>query len=139
MPSPLRPKDPRGSQRSSPPKPQRPYPTRGNEYDQPVVAPLIPAAVKPLAAELCAPNLPYFVRRTSSNELPIYHLRKRGGTKLLTLVRKVDGSVEALRDELRMSFAMDEAGVTINPVTKHVVLKGHLKPKIQQFLWERLF
>lgn len=83
--------------------------------------------------------MPYYVTRTSSNELPIYTLRKRGGNMLLTRVKKIDGDVEALRDELRSTLGLEQKQVVVNALTRHVLLKGHRKPEVERFLRERMF
>lgn len=96
--------------------------------------------MEPLEDHLCAPNLSYFVNRTSSNELPIYKLWKnQGGSLLLTHVKKIDGSVETLRNDLVKELKLKSEDVTINPVTRHILIKGHIKHLVQQFLWRRKF
>ena len=57
----------------------------------------------------------------------------------LTRVKKIDGNVEALRDELTMALGLDAKGVVVNSLTKHVMLKGHRKPAVEKFLRERMF
>ncbi len=73
----------------------------------------------------------------------MYHDVKRGGNLKLTLVRKVDGKVEALRDELRTtlgtSVGLDQDRVVVNGVTRQVVIKGHYKMEVERFLRERRF
>ncbi|KXL47218.1 hypothetical protein M433DRAFT_152944 [Acidomyces richmondensis BFW] len=134
-----RPKESRASHRTNHPRPTRAYPTRQPTHS-PVPSPrLTPSPIEPLPPAQCAPNLAYFVTRTSSNELPVYLLRKRGGNLKLTLVRKIDGRPEALRDELRQTLGLQEDQAMVNPVTKHVVLKGHFKNAVVKFLRERMF
>ncbi|TQS35602.1 hypothetical protein Golomagni_03970 [Golovinomyces magnicellulatus] len=65
----------------------------------------------------------YCVRRTPSNQLPIYHVEKNGGNKKLTRIRKVEGNVKALRDELREVLNLTEKECTINHLTGHVIVK----------------
>ncbi|KAJ4344982.1 54S ribosomal protein img2, mitochondrial, partial [Ascochyta clinopodiicola] len=69
-----------------------------------------------------------------SNNLPIYTDYKRGGNLLLTTVRKVTGDLQALRDELRVWLGKKDQEVTINDLTKHVVVKGHHTERIAEFL-----
>lgn len=140
MKSQLRPKDPHASRRASLPPKDRPYPTRGDSHKAKVAEPLIPGAVKSLEPALCAPNLPYFVNRTRGNELPVYNERKgQGRTQLRTIVSKIDGNVEKLRNELRGRLALPDSDVVINPVNKHIHIKGHHKKIVQHHLWERRF
>lgn len=134
-----RPKESKASHRSNYPKKERLYPTRGASHNKPAVEKLIPDPVEPLAPHLCAPNLPYFVTRTPSKHLPIYTLRKAGGNKLVTRVKKVDGKPEVLRDELRELLGLGEKEVVINRNTGHIMIKGHHNSKIEHFLKQRMF
>ncbi|KAK5125221.1 hypothetical protein LTR85_000897 [Meristemomyces frigidus] len=134
-----RPKESRASHRSRHPRAERVYPTRHLVHTPTAPPKLTPEPVDPLPPTQCAPNLPYFVTRTPSNELPIYTLRKRGGNLKMTRVKKIDGKVDTLRDELRGVLGLQEKDCQVNPVTRHVVLKGHHKPEIEKFLRERMF
>lgn len=58
---------------------------------------------------------------------------------LLTRVKKIDGSVEALRDELKTALGLDAKEVVVNGLTRHVMLKGHRRPEVEKFLRERMF
>lgn len=92
-----------------------------------------------LPEDQSAPNLPYFVTRTPSNELPVYTLAKRGGNLKLTRVRKIDGKTESLRDELRTALGLREEEGWINRITGQIMLKGWWKGEVVQFLRERRF
>ncbi|KAI9885723.1 MAG: hypothetical protein M1823_002489 [Watsoniomyces obsoletus] len=70
---------------------------------------------------------------------PIYHLRKRGGNLLQTIIRKTEGNVDALRTELMQEFHLGEKEVSVNSLTKHVTLKGLRKVEVAQFLEQRGF
>nr|POE96937.1 54s ribosomal protein img2, mitochondrial [Quercus suber] len=134
-----RPKESRASHRSRHPTKQRDYPTRHTTHTPTERSALIPSPVVARPEQQCAPHLAYYVNRTSSKQLPIYLLRKRGGSLKLTQVRKIDGSAEALRDALRTELGLGDKEAVVNPITRHVVLKGHFKPQVQRFLKERLF
>jgi large subunit ribosomal protein L49 len=54
-------------------------------------------------------------------------------------VKKVDGSLTALRDVLREKLNLDEKHVIINARTRHVIIKGHYKQEVVQYLRERRF
>ncbi len=43
---------------------------------------------------------PFFVKRTSSNNLPVYTVTRRNGSLLFTEIRKVRGNSEELRAEI---------------------------------------
>ncbi|KAJ5485933.1 hypothetical protein N7530_000233 [Penicillium desertorum] len=51
-------------------------------------------------------NLPYFVRRTASNQLPVYVVTKAGGTKQLTKLQKTEGDLDALRNDLASAWEL---------------------------------
>ncbi|KAL9136270.1 MAG: hypothetical protein Q9175_002527 [Cornicularia normoerica] len=69
------------------------------------------------------PSLPYHVHRTASLNLPIYHLAKRGGNLHQTRIRKIEGNVEKLREEIVATFALREEAVVINRLTGHIIIK----------------
>lgn len=94
---------------------------------------------EPLTDAQRSPNLPYYVTRTPSNELPVYHFAKGGGNKPLTKVRRIDGDLEALRDALQQHLQLKWDDCAINSLTKHVVVKGHVKNEIRAFLQARNF
>jgi large subunit ribosomal protein L49 len=71
--------------------------------------------------------------------LPIYTLRKAGGNKPVTRVKKIDGKSEILRDELRELLGLAEKEVVINRTTGHIMIKGHHVTKIEYFLKQRAF
>lgn len=70
-------------------------------------------------------NLPYFVRRTGSNQLPVYLVTKAGGTKQLTKIQKTEGDLDALRDDLAYTLGVDlrSPDVSINRLNGHIVVK----------------
>ncbi|KAF6219286.1 hypothetical protein HO133_005111 [Letharia lupina] len=98
-------------------------------------------AVKPSAQVGLAalPPLPYHVHRTASQKLPIYHLAKRGGNLHQTRIRKIEGNVEKLREEIVAGLALKEETVVINRLTGHIIIKGWYKDNIKRFLEERHF
>jgi large subunit ribosomal protein L49 len=71
--------------------------------------------------------------------LPIYPLRKAGGNKLITRIKKVDGKSEVLRDELRELLGLKDKEAVINSTTGHIMIKGHHGPKIEHYLKQRAF
>lgn len=76
-------------------------------------------------------NLPYFVRRTPSNNLPVYLVTKAGGTKRQTKIQKTEGDLEALRTDLARALGLEPADgsgkkspdVTINQLNGHIIVK----------------
>ncbi|KAJ5094061.1 hypothetical protein N7456_009922 [Penicillium angulare] len=109
--------------------------------EQPISSPTpIPQTTQP-PAPLQLNNLPYFVRRTGSNQLPVYLDKKAGGTKQLTKIQKTEGDLDAFREDLARSLGVDvrSSDVSINRITGHIVVKGWRKPEILKFLRERNF
>ncbi|CAO3647003.1 unnamed protein product [Cunninghamella echinulata] len=51
-----------------------------------------------------ANNKSYTVSRTSNHGLPVYSEIKNGGTQQLTIIRRIEGNVEALKDEVATLF-----------------------------------
>jgi large subunit ribosomal protein L49 len=94
--------------------------------EQPVSpsAPISPKTKKPQPA-VQLNNLPYFVRRTGSNQLPVYLVTKAGGTKQLTKIQKTEGDLDALRDDLAYSLGVDvrSPDVSINRLNGHIIVK----------------
>ncbi|KAN0070414.1 Mitochondrial large subunit ribosomal protein (Img2) domain containing protein [Elaphomyces granulatus] len=92
-------------------------------------------------------NLPYFIRRTPSNQLPVYLVTKTGGTKRQTKIQKTEGDLDALRNDLARTLGLESGDpratkspeVTINRLNGHIIVKGWRKPEIQKFLLERNF
>jgi len=93
----------------------------------------------PHASELILPPPTYHVTRSGNNFLPVYTDFKRGGNLHLTAVRKITGDLAALRDELRDLLGKKDEDVTINPLTRQVLIKGHHKKQVQEFLIARGF
>ena len=71
--------------------------------------------------------------------MPVYTDYKRGGNLHTTTIRKVTGDATALRDELRVYLNKMEGEVRVNSLTNHVILKGHHKPEVEEFLRNRGF
>lgn len=70
-------------------------------------------------------NLPYFVHRTPSQQLPIYTDAKSGGTRKLTLLRKTDGNISALEEHLAKELGVPLKGKEIqsNRLNGNIVVK----------------
>ena len=74
------------------------------------------------------PPRPYFVNRTHSNNLPVFHERKAGGNQLWTLVKKGQGDVPALADHLAAALGLPRETLRINPVNNHIKIKVRRVP-----------
>lgn len=80
-------------------------------------AKVAPAIQNPLSP------LPYHIHRTASQQLPIYHLAKRGGNLHQTRIRKIDGDLMELKKDLRQALGLREEHIAINQLTRHIVIK----------------
>lgn len=77
-------------------------------------------------AKLQLKNLPYFIRRTASNQLPIYLVTKAGGTKQQTKIQKTEGDMDALKNDLALYLdarSPKSAEVTVNRLNGHIIVK----------------
>ncbi|KAK2754014.1 hypothetical protein FQN54_007183 [Arachnomyces sp. PD_36] len=74
-------------------------------------------------------NLPYFIRRTPSNQLPVYIVTKSGGTRQQTKIQKTEGDLDALRSDLARALGLESSGsakspeVVVNRTNGHIVVK----------------
>ncbi|CAH3140785.1 unnamed protein product [Porites lobata] len=80
-----------------------------------------PSGWVPPATE--SPNLPFFIKRSKFNNLPVYSDYKRGGNYKLTVIRKIKGDLQALDDCLRHHLGKD-INSQINELTSQVKIKG---------------
>lgn len=94
----------------------------------------------PAAANLQLTNLPYFIRRTPSNQLPVYLVTKAGGTKQQTKIQKTEGDMDALRSDLALYLGFESGDprapsspdVSINRLNGHITVKvGSGGPRTQ--------
>lgn len=65
----------------------------------------------------------YHIARSASNNYPVYTDYKRGGNLHTTVVRKITGDVQALRDELRLFLGKQDDQIFVNNLTKQVIVK----------------
>ncbi|CAO3608826.1 unnamed protein product [Mucor fragilis] len=79
----------------------------------------------------------YSVARTTNKGLPVYSEYKNGGTRLLTVVRRIEGDAQALIKDINTDFP--EAVVSLNAKTQHVVIKGHHVNEIKEWLISKGF
>ncbi|KAJ1960697.1 mitochondrial 54S ribosomal protein img2 [Dipsacomyces acuminosporus] len=92
------------------------------------------------SASTQAPELvtyPYFVQRTRFQSLPVYTDIKNGGTRKLTLVRRIEGDIEALRSDLVQ--ALEDSTIQINGVSRQLVIKGDRVKEVRAWLTKKGF
>ncbi|QSZ31428.1 hypothetical protein DSL72_000993 [Monilinia vaccinii-corymbosi] len=83
------------------------------------------------------PNQPYWVSRTPSKNLPVYLLAKAGGNLKQTKIRKIEGDIMKLKEQLEEAFSNKQ--IRVNQLTKQIIIKGWHKQDVEKFLEERHF
>lgn len=88
-------------------------------------------------------QLPYLITRTPSAQLPIYEHAKGGGTKHITVVRKLSGDLGALQSHLRDALGLGEGFidtkgrkkeyVSVNWTTRQVVIRGWRAAEVKRW------
>ncbi|KAJ2089830.1 mitochondrial 54S ribosomal protein img2 [Coemansia sp. RSA 986] len=79
----------------------------------------------------------YFVNRTRFQSLPVYVDIKNGKTRKLTLVRRIEGDIQALRNEL--SSFLDDGSIQIKSISNQLVIKGDRSSEVREWLTKRGF
>ncbi|KAI0108777.1 mitochondrial large subunit ribosomal protein-domain-containing protein [Hypoxylon sp. NC0597] len=79
-------------------------------------------------------RLPYFVGRNNLNNLGVYHKSKRGGNLKLTLLKNGDGDLQALKRDIKESLQLNDGDISVNSVTRQIVIRGHKKMQVLNFL-----
>ena len=76
------------------------------------------------AASPSSEHLPYRVNRTPSKQLPIYLLAKRGGNLKQTRLRKIEGDINTLKEDLKQALGIvEDKEIQINQLTRHIIVK----------------
>ncbi|KAI1324497.1 mitochondrial large subunit ribosomal protein-domain-containing protein [Xylariaceae sp. FL0255] len=86
------------------------------------------------ASEHEAPQLPYFVARNNLQNLGVYQLTKRGGNMKVTLLKHIEGDVNALKEDIRVALELPLGAVIYNSTTKHLHIKGFERQRLLLFL-----
>ncbi|KAI0389307.1 mitochondrial large subunit ribosomal protein-domain-containing protein [Xylariaceae sp. FL0594] len=79
--------------------------------------------------------LPYFVGRNGLNNLSVYHKNKSGGNRKLTHLKRGEGDLMALKEDIRRALNLGKDEISVNNVTKHIVIKGHRRNDVLDFLY----
>ncbi|KAJ2797780.1 54S ribosomal protein img2, mitochondrial [Coemansia guatemalensis] len=80
---------------------------------------------------------PYYVRRTRFQSLPVYIDVRNGRTRKLTILRRIDGDLGALRADI--SKALDEESVVLKAISRQLVIKGDRSTELRKWLTEKGF
>lgn len=107
---------PQADQEGQLPQSLDPHPHPSNSYPAPNTNPTA-------APQAIPPALPYHVRRTPSNQLPVYQITKgTGGTSKLTRLRKIDGDLAQLRSDLQQALQLKDEQIVINQLTRQITI-----------------
>ncbi|KAL9954347.1 hypothetical protein ACROYT_G041871 [Oculina patagonica] len=90
-----------------------------------------PSGWVPPAAE--KPNLPFFIKRSKYNNLPVYTDYRSGGSRKLTIIRKIKGDLKTLDDCLKYHLGNDIM-TSINELTSQVKIRGIYKDEVVTLL-----
>ncbi|KAF7732773.1 hypothetical protein EC973_000046 [Apophysomyces ossiformis] len=82
----------------------------------------------------------YVIRRTANKGLPVYSDIKNGRTEKLTIVRRINGDANALREELFTLFPeASPAHIRVNPRNNQVIIKGIYVNEVKEWLIQKGF
>ncbi|KAK3385975.1 mitochondrial large subunit ribosomal protein-domain-containing protein [Podospora didyma] len=84
-------------------------------------------------------SFPWRVARTNAGNLPIFQQEKRGGNLPLTVIKKVEGDVAALRNELSVYLKLEHFKLRTKTPTNHIEIRGKYKYDVKKFLHDRGF
>ncbi|KAJ2554640.1 mitochondrial 54S ribosomal protein img2 [Coemansia sp. RSA 1933] len=80
---------------------------------------------------------PYFVNRTRFQSLPVYVDIKNGKTRRLTLIRRIEGDIQALHKDL--SSSLNDSSIQINSISNQLVIKGDRASEVREWLSKKGF
>ncbi|KAI1181815.1 mitochondrial large subunit ribosomal protein-domain-containing protein [Nemania serpens] len=86
------------------------------------------------AAAVAPRKLPYFVSRNNLNNLPIYQKSKAGGNFKITILKRGEGDLAALKQDLKDVLHLPDDEISINSRTQHIIVKGHKREVVKHFL-----
>ncbi|KAI8948727.1 mitochondrial large subunit ribosomal protein-domain-containing protein [Xylaria longipes] len=93
-----------------------------------------PATI-PTPAEPIAPRqLPYFVGRNNFNNLSVYQRKKRGGNYKVTILKNGEGDLHALKQDVKDALQLPDGDISVNSVTRHIMIRGHKRDEVMAFL-----
>ncbi|KAJ7374414.1 54S ribosomal protein L49, mitochondrial [Desmophyllum pertusum] len=79
------------------------------------------------------PDLPFFIKRSKYNNLPVYTDFKSGGTRHITIIRRITGDLKALDNCLKHHLGNDVI-TQINELTSQVKIRGLYKDEVVTLL-----
>ncbi|KAI2631158.1 mitochondrial large subunit ribosomal protein-domain-containing protein [Xylaria nigripes] len=80
------------------------------------------------------PQLPYFVARNSLGNLSVYQTTIKNGTAKKTTLKRTEGDVIALKNDIKAALQLPDKGISVNGLTKHIVIKDAKRTEVLNFL-----
>ncbi|KAH7155151.1 mitochondrial large subunit ribosomal protein-domain-containing protein [Dactylonectria estremocensis] len=90
---------------------------------RPLKRPFVPPPTK--TEEELIGTLPYIIRRTPYQQLPVYRKFLSGGNRCIILVKKIEGDRSKLVEDLAAALQIDRKDVRLNPTTQNIEIKGN--------------
>lgn len=95
---------------------------------------------------LIVESLPYLVKRTANGNLPVYTEYKNSRSRAITIIRRIDGDIESLRNDLERkvfgSANLEAEGshhgvqvdVAIRKPSNHIWINGNVSRNVRYWL-----
>lgn len=80
----------------------------------------------------------YKVSRTKANQLPVYS-DVRGNGHRVTVIRRIEGSVGLLKDDIRRALGLSKDEIKIKPTSNQIKIRGDRVHQIRQLLLDANF
>ncbi|XP_034261685.1 large ribosomal subunit protein mL49 [Pantherophis guttatus] len=88
------------------------------------------------------PDISYFVRRSRMHNIPVYKDTSHHGTRKLTIIRKIEGDIWALENDVK-AFLTELSGRTpatqVNENTCSICVKGYFEEELKTWLMDKGF
>lgn len=75
------------------------------------------------------PDLPFSIKRSKYNNIPVYTDYRSGGTRKLTIIKRVKGDLKALEECLKSHLGNDII-TSGNELTSQVIIRGSYKDEV---------
>ncbi|KAI5793839.1 mitochondrial large subunit ribosomal protein-domain-containing protein [Peziza echinospora] len=79
---------------------------------------------------------PFRITRTNSGNLPVYQEEKKHGSWKRTRIRRIAGDIDALKDLMARGLKLDSGDLMVNMRTRHLLIRGHRRTEVLQYLKE---
>ncbi|KAJ2451127.1 mitochondrial 54S ribosomal protein img2 [Coemansia sp. RSA 2336] len=95
------------------------------------------AAPKTITNSAALRTYPYFINRTRFQSLPVYVDVKNGRTRKLTIVRRIEGDINAFHREITNALNLET--LAIKNASSQLVFKGDCAEEVRRWLTEKGF